>query len=219
MTDIQIPGQAVSGEKDLRQPARALLEDLNLLGTPEETKAAGSFGAVLSGPPQSVAVIEAGATAATKAWTAGLGASVIATWVSVHQWYAGQAPNVKLTALGGAAFVTAALVLAIGYLVASDVRGRAAASVATIDARALIAKTMIQAAEDAHQPAPAAPSDAVQLIALPHPLPARNLGEEGPDEGGWRAIAIERYPDGTLKYVVVKGSSEATKAVSEIKFE
>jgi hypothetical protein len=64
--EVQIPSKAVSDDKDIREPARNLLEDLNLLGTPEETKEAGEFAAIYKGPPQSVAVIEAGATAATK---------------------------------------------------------------------------------------------------------------------------------------------------------
>lgn len=78
MAEVQIPGKAVSDEKDVRRPVRILLEDLNLLGTEAETKEAEGFKAAFAGPPQSVAVIEAGATAAAKWWAAGLGAAAIA---------------------------------------------------------------------------------------------------------------------------------------------
>ena len=91
-TNVQIPGKAVSDNTDLRQPVRALLEDLNLLGTAQEDQDAQGFQAAFTGPPQSVAVIEAGATAAAKWWAAGLGAAVIATWSSVAVWWVNRKP-------------------------------------------------------------------------------------------------------------------------------
>lgn len=86
-TDIRIPGKAVSDDADLRKPVRSLLEDLNLLGTEEEAKKAQGFKAAFAGPPQSVALIEAGATAAAKGWAAGLGAVVISLWGAVAKWW------------------------------------------------------------------------------------------------------------------------------------
>jgi hypothetical protein len=106
--DVQIPSKAVSDEADVRQPVRALLEDLNLLGSTDEESAADGFQAVFAGPPQSIALIEAGATAASKWWAAGLGASVIATWGSVVTWWGGQDTAIKVAVVGGAAIVTAA---------------------------------------------------------------------------------------------------------------
>ncbi len=83
MADVAIPGKAVSSGADIARPVRALLEDLQLLGTKEQSDNASGFVAAFKGPPQSVALIEAGATAATKWWATGLGASIIAVWGSI----------------------------------------------------------------------------------------------------------------------------------------
>jgi hypothetical protein len=40
MADIQIPSKAVSDATDVREPVRALLEDLYLLGNDADTKKA-----------------------------------------------------------------------------------------------------------------------------------------------------------------------------------
>lgn len=215
--DVQIPSKAVSDEADVRQPVRALLEDLNLLGSTDEENAADGFQAVFAGPPQSVALIEAGATAASKWWAAGLGASVIATWGSVATWWGGQDAAIKVAVVGGAAIVTAALAIAIGYLIASDVRGRAAAAVSLIEARANLATTMINAAERVYKPPPA--GSLVELVPLPGQLRARNLGRPADDEKGWLAVAMERQPDGEIHYILVKGSSEEKVAASGLSFE
>ena len=131
---VQIPGKAVSEQTDLREPVRALLEDLSLLAPPDEADAAKGFTAAFTGPPQSVALIEAGATAVSKWWAAGLGAFVIPLWASVAAWYSGEPDSVKVTLVGGALLATSALIIAIGHLIASDVRGRAAAAVSVIEA-------------------------------------------------------------------------------------
>jgi hypothetical protein len=216
MTDVQIPGKAVSDAADVRAPVRSLLEDLNLLGSVAETEKAEGFKAAFAGPPQSVAVIEAGATAAAKYWGAGLGASAIATWGSLVAWWGDQEGNVQVAAIAGALFVTAAVAIAIGHLLASDVRGRAAASVATIEARALVAETMIRAAGDAYEP-PSAISQA-QIVPLPSRIRVNNLEEAAGDEEGWLAVAMERQPDGALKYIVVRDSKEAKVLASKLEF-
>jgi hypothetical protein len=203
---VQIPGKAVSDKTDVREPVRELLQDLYLLGTPEETKKAGDLKAAFEGPPQSVAVIEAGATAATKWWSAGLGAIVIATWVKVAAWWGNQDPDLKRTVIFGAAFVTGSAVFAISYLLASDIRGRAAAAVATVQARSHVAVEMIQAAQEVYEK-PSAASE-VQLIPLPSGLKVTNTIEAGRNEKDWLAIAIERQSDGKLKYLVVKGNDK-----------
>jgi hypothetical protein len=215
--DVQIPSRAVSDEGDLRQPVRALLEDLNLLGNREEDQEADGFHAAFAGPPQSVALIEAGATAASKWWAAGLGTTAVATWGSVAAWWGSQETAIKVAVVGGAAIVTAALAIAIGYLIASDVRGRAAAAVSLIEARANLATTMIRAAETVYKPAPA--ESAVKIVPLPGQLRVRNLGRPADDEKGWLAVAMEHHPDGTINYIVVKGSSEARVPASGLAFE
>ena len=178
--DVQIPGKAVSDKAaDVRKPVRELLQDLYLLGTPDDTKKAGDLKAAFEGPPQSVALIEAGATAATKWWAAGLGAIVIATWIKVAAWWGNQDPDLKRSVIFGAAFVTGTAVLAISYLLASDIRGRAAAAVATVQARSHVAVEMIQAAQEVYEKPPAASE--VQLIPLPTGLKVRN-----PARAGWK---------------------------------
>jgi hypothetical protein len=143
---VRIPGQAVSSDKDVGEPVRGLLRNLRLLGAHE--KDGDGFLSTFTGPPQSVALIEAGATAVSKWWAAGLGAVVIAIWANVIGWWNAQASiDVKVVVIAGAAFVTGTIVLAIGHLLASDVRGRAAAAVANINARARVAEAMLEAAK------------------------------------------------------------------------
>jgi hypothetical protein len=215
--EVQIPSQAVAPDgADLCPPVRGLLEGLDLLGTSDESKQADGIQAVFKGPPQSVALIEAGATAAAKWWAAGLGATVAGLWVAVAGWYEKQPDGVQTVILGGTAVVTAALVLAIGYLIASDVRSRALASIAVIEARAHVATSMVEAARLVY--APPADSAPPELIPLPKALRAKNHRVPAADEEGWLAIAIERHADGTIKYLLVKDSSEASLSASDVDF-
>jgi hypothetical protein len=86
-SDVRIPNKAVSDGTDVRGPAEALLRGLYLLPRGDDLQKADGLGSVLHGPPQSVALIEAGATAAAKWWAAGLGASVLAAWGSLVTWW------------------------------------------------------------------------------------------------------------------------------------
>lgn len=214
--DIQIPGKAVSDGVDLGAPTRALLEEVNLLGSASDEAASTGFASTFAGPPQSVALIEAGATAASKWWAAGLGTSVLALWGSLVAWWGDQESSVKVVALGGAALVTAALVLSIAYLLASDVRGRSLAAVATIHARSTVAQAMIQAAESSNDPQ-SAESD-ITLVPLPVAIQVRNSTEPSSNESGWLAVALESHADGTIKYLVVKNSTQATLPVGSLDF-
>jgi hypothetical protein len=213
---VQIPSQAVSLDgADLCPPVRGLLEGLDLLGKSTESGQAEGFVSAFTGPPQSVALIEAGATAATKWWAAGLGATVVGIWGSVAAWYGDQPERVQVVVLGGAALVTAALVLAIGHLIASDVRGRAVASVSVIQARAKVATSMVEAARDLYAPAEPAPP---QTIPLPGRLRARNLDEHGDARKGWLVVAMERHADGTISYLLVKGSQQVALPATKVQF-
>lgn len=215
--DVKIPGNAVSDGTDVGLPVRTLLEELGLLGTPGQSEGADGFTAVFSGPPQSVALIEAGATAASKWWATGLGASVIAVWGSVAAWWPKQEPSVQVAVLGGAAVVTVALVLAIAYLIASDVRGRAAAAVSMIEARAKLATTMVQAAQIVYEPR--LDGSLPEIVPLPSRVHAKNFSRPAADEDGWLAVALERDTDGKIAYVLVKGSAEARVSVAELEFQ
>ncbi|HEX6952036.1 MAG TPA: hypothetical protein VF124_04530 [Gaiellaceae bacterium] len=142
---VQIPGKAVSQDDDVEAPVVGLLESLHLLSKDERDGT--GFATAFTGPSQSVAVIESGVTAATKWWATGIGATLIVTWGRLLTWWGRQPLGVKEAALGGAFFVTAVGIGAIGYLFASDVRGRATAAAATIAAREHVALAMIAAAE------------------------------------------------------------------------
>lgn len=217
MADVAIPGKAVSSGADIAGPVRALLQELDLLGTKEQTESADGFAAVFTGPPQSVALIEAGATAATKWWATGLGASVIAVWGSVSNWWPEQGASVKVAVLAGAAVVTVVIVFSIAYLIASDVRGRAAAAVATIEARAKVATTMVQSARSVYEATPE--TSLPELVPLPGRLHAKNFARPADDEDGWRAVALERDSDGKITYILVKESAEARVSAADLQFQ
>src|SRR4051794_15199134 len=151
---VRLPGDAVAHDgQDVAAPAAAILERLNVLPPQKELDDAGGPGTAFGGPPQSVAVIEATATALSKWWAVGLGVSITAAWGSVVGFWNTQQPPTQRMVLLTASIATAALALAIGYIVGSDVRGRAAATVATVEARARIAEAVIRRAEG-QPPAP-----------------------------------------------------------------
>lgn len=209
---VQIPRNAIADESDIGPPVRNLLQDLNLMGADEN--AGTGFVSAFTGPPQSVALIEAGATAAAKWWSAGLGAALVVLWANVIGWWnGGLAIEMKLAVIGGVALVTAALVVSIAHLLASDVRGRADAAVATIQARARLAENMIAAVEAA-TPAP-------QIIPLHGLLQfgmvARNHDRPA-NEDGWIPVAMERLPNGDINYVLQKGVDEMTVPAARVEF-
>jgi len=208
---VQIPGKAVSTGDNIESPTVDLLRALNLLGTDTEITASGKFVSAFTGPADSVAVLEAGGTALSKWWAASGAATVAAAWISVTRFY-DKADTPKGTVLFVAAIVSAAAILAIGYIVASDVRGRAAASVATINARRDIADAVISAALEAR--IPEEPMAAEQIVPLPAPLTMRYVPARG-DEGeqGWKAIAIRVGDRSETGYLIVKvGSHKWAKA-------
>jgi hypothetical protein len=211
---VQVPSNAVAPGSDLLPPMAELLQGLCLLAEESELRSAGDPWAAFTGPPQSVALIEAGATSAAKWWSAGAGATIVATWGSVITWWGDQDNSIKSTAIWAAGIVTAALALAIGYLLGSDVRGRASAATATIAARKAVAIEWVRAAVETYEPQPPQGATLVNLPALDVKLTTRPSG----DESGWRAIALERQGDGTLRYVVVKGSAEHRVGVDELVF-
>jgi hypothetical protein len=215
--DVQIPSKAVSDQADLKEPVGALLRGLNLLPDKTALDAAGGVGAAFAGPPQSVALIEAGATAVAKWWAAGLGAVVLAAWATVPAWWSGQTGGVHATVVGGVALLSSAVALAVAYLLASDVRGRALASAATIEARARVAREMIQAAQAVYEKPPA-PSE-VQLVPLPAGIKVTYADAEPVgNERNWLALAIERQADGKLKYLVVKGKDKKVVDADKLDF-
>ncbi len=114
---------------------RSLLERLDLIGTPADQAAAAKAGAFFFGPANSVAIIESQATALSKWWSAGLGSGVVAAWGAVRVFW-NTNPPVHGVLLWGASIVSAALLLAIAIIVASDVLSRGRGAAATVQARA-----------------------------------------------------------------------------------
>lgn len=211
---VQIPSRAVSDRDDVLGPANELLQGLNLLGTKEELDDADKATALFGGPPQSVALIEAGATALSKWWATGLGASVAAMWATVAVWFGDLPAANQHVVLGGTAVVTAATVLAIGYILGSDVRGRSVAAAATIEARAKLGDALIRAAQLAYRPAPA-PS-VTHLVALPGPLRVMHTTKAREDEDGWYAVALLSDHGTSTKFLVSKGSAHEWVDASSI---
>jgi hypothetical protein len=145
---VQFPGQAQdAGASDLSDPVVRLLQGLSLLGSKDELTGASSLGAVFSGPPQSVAILEAGATAVTKWWSAALGTGITATGVVAAvkgSVFSGKPLDWGHIALiGEAALVIAAMSLAVAIIVGSDIRGRATGAAAQIRARADVATAFL----------------------------------------------------------------------------
>lgn len=133
---------AASG--DVAEAIVTVLYDLNLLPTKDDLDQAGDAGASFRGPPQSVAVIESGATALAK-WWAVAGSGVLGgLWISVAAFWRNNT-DIRGQMLWSAAIVSAAIMVGVAYLLASDVRGRAAAMVETVTARKDVAKAIIDA--------------------------------------------------------------------------
>lgn len=217
---VQIPANAILPEgADLVGPTQQLLHGLGLLGTAKDNDEADGFATVLQGPPQSVALIEAGATAASKWWATGLGATVLAAWSTVARWWSGEPEANQRVALWAAAIVTAAAVLGIAYLLASDVRGRSTAAAATIRARTQVAIAVIQASGSAYAPASAPAAAAVsseQLVALAQPLPVNYVTQPADNETGWRAVALLSNGNDVTRYLVMNGGQQAWVDKGEI---
>lgn len=212
--DAQIPAKAVAaGGTDLSEPTAALLRKLGML--PLENEKPADFATAFTGTPDSVAVIEAGATALSKGWAAGMGATVVAGWGSVVKWYPSQGAGIQETVIWAAAIGTAALAIGIAYIVGSDVRGRAAATVATLEARSSMAQTMIRASIELYESDPAKPT--AQVFPVSPAATVKWKAKLGADEGGWSAAAM-RIAGDEVEYWLTKGSEKAWVTSGEVVF-
>jgi hypothetical protein len=143
---IQFPAHPVDDSgNDISAPVVSLLEKLSILSDPTELEKANGPGAVISGPPQSVAIIESGATALSKWWSAGLGATLTGGTIltAVTGFWAKEHDPVRIALIAGAAFFFGAVALAIGIMVSSDVRARGSGAVAQIRTRGEVATTFL----------------------------------------------------------------------------
>lgn len=103
-TKVQTPASAISATgDDIAVPAKALYISLRLMGTDEDQEKADKACAFSTGPTQtqtqSVAGIEASATALTKWWAAGLGVAATAFWGPVKAFWTDQPPETHRTML------------------------------------------------------------------------------------------------------------------------
>jgi hypothetical protein len=214
MTDVRLPGDAFDSEQqDVAGPTADLLRSLYLLPTAEELAQAGAPFAVITGPPQSVAVLEGGATAFSKWWATGLGAGAAVVWGAVRAFYDGNGPATQRVMLWSAAIVSAALVLAIAVIIYADLRGRAAGTVATLEARREIATAVVRTAKGKDPGDAAAPP----VVALPDGRRVVYLNREA-DEG-WLAVAFEAATDASgIRWLIVKGGEQAWASSTEVKF-
>ncbi len=115
-------------------------------------------GGAFSAPAQSVAIIEANATALSKWWSVAVGAlggtTVIATAVS--GFWDGETGGVRIALVAATGAIIVAAAIALAMIVSADVRGRAAGAQAIYAARASIAGEFMQAASEASAQATAA---------------------------------------------------------------
>lgn len=210
-TTVTIPPKA--GD-DILVPLQTLLHGLNLWATDEEANAATGITGIFTAPPASVALIQSSATALTKAWAGGLGVSVAAVWAGVGGWWATQDHAIQGTVLWAAAIATGTAILAIGYILGSDLRGRSTASVATINARAKVADAMLGMSATV---ASGDPISSIAAIGVSPALPVTWTARPSADEPGWLAIATN--PSGTPPQVLlVKGSVQEWADIDQVVF-
>jgi len=154
-TTVRFPGNAqfAAGE-DVSAPLVQLLRDLHILATETDMEKAGSATSAFTGPPQSVAIIEAGATALGKWWTAALaaGASLTAIVAAIQGIWGNEHDPVRIAFVASAAVVLAAIAIAIGIIVSGDVQGRGAGSLAEYHARAQVAATFLTLSRSGQAP-------------------------------------------------------------------
>ena len=145
---VQWPGIAVSSNgSDLLAPTRTILEGLKLLQTEEDSKA----GTSLRRTPQSLQVITAGATAATKvassiAATLGGGAGI---WAALKAFWLTTDETQRIAYTIAAALIISATVASVAVIVRGDVQARSVAHAAQYDARARVASTFISSTQPA----------------------------------------------------------------------
>ncbi len=218
---VSIPGKAIDGSttgNDLSAPTQRLLRDLNLLPDAGDLAEANDPANALKATPDSVVVIESGATRAARWWTyivgaagAGWTAAVGGFWTYLGQSNPWNQP-IAIFALG---LGFAAAVTGIASLLGSDIRGRAAATVATVEARQQVAVAMIQAAQNSFQED--AVVGATMPTALPGVVPVNNGEMLGRDENDWNALAV-REVDGHIEYLLTKGRQTSWVAAEHVEF-
>jgi hypothetical protein len=216
---------------DVATPTVGLLQDLNLLPKADELQKADGPSAALGGPPQSVALIESGATALAKWWSVVGAGAVGGLWVSVRTFWDGNDPANQRVLLWSAAIVSAAIVLGIGWLFGSDLRGRAQVQSATVQARADVAKAILRLAESANNTPDAADAARTPSPNGLAPLPAGVMVtyskhvQDPARTAAWTALAVRVDDDhqngsdaGNVHYLLAQGSDQVWAAAEDVTF-
>lgn len=220
-----LPGKATEGGHDVIFPTVKVLTALNLLSD----KSSEGFADAFTGPPSSVALLEAGATAAAKWWSVAGAAAFAGTWAAVRGFWDGNSAANQRMLLISAAIVSAAIIVAIGYLLACDVRGRAAAMVATIEARSRVAQSIAQAAGvaapnpviGASKPRVDGSTSAAnerQIVHITGRVRYFKVPQE--NEPGWSAIAMSAQADGSdVRFYIGKDGRYEWVSPTDVKFD
>jgi hypothetical protein len=181
-----------------------MLHRLYLVGTKDEQNQADGATAIFTGPPQSVALIEAGAGAATKITGLLVGASVPAVWLAVARFWGQQPDDTRRVLRWCAAIVTSAALVGLSHLVSSDLRARGRAAAATIEARARVAEATLRFAAR-----PAARSAAVDgaVVPIPEGVVAEYIA--GIDDPNWTVLALKESTNGKDQLFLVRQDNKS----------
>ncbi len=135
-------------DDDLGPPLEQLLIDIGLKGTQQGEDEAGNASTAVKGLPVSVSIIEAGATAASKAWAAAIGVlgGGTAVWAAVTDFWSGQPAQTRGALVIAAAIIVAACALAAALIMYGDVRARGQGAAAQYYARASVASAFLRGA-------------------------------------------------------------------------
>jgi len=136
-----IPGDVIDKKpgNDLAPPLQSLLGGVYLLGVNKEK------GGIFSSPDQSVAILEANATALTKWWAAVIAAlgSATAVTTAATSFWTNQVVGTRIALIAGAAALIAAAIIAVAMIVCADLRSRATGMAAIYAARAAITREFL----------------------------------------------------------------------------
>jgi len=150
--------------------ARTAGDSVTISSIQADQKTAGDARTAFTGAPQSIAIIEAGATAASKGWAAAISAlgGATAVWAAVSHFWESQ-PAVQGTLIVGAAVVIAACALGAALIMYGDVQARGQAAAAQYPARASVAAAFLSGARCDHQhPLPSGSSVVGSTMSAPN---------------------------------------------------
>jgi hypothetical protein len=194
---------------DLTVPLKELLQGLSMLplnAGKDEKNLAWAF----TGTPQSVSVLEAGATALAKGWTVLLGLLGGGTAVAagVTRFWQGEEGATRVAMVVGASGILIATVIAIAWMVVNDVRCRATAGIELYEARKSIARRFMELTVQSakfEQP-PTITSANLALVALA--LDGRRAPVHGSDGTDGVLSGIDQRDDGsiTMRYTTPQGT-------------